>query len=181
MAVEVLERAGIESNEKKDFWLCVFHEDRTPSMHIHKQGRKFKCMTCGANGDAIDLVQKIWDVPWKEAVRMLSDGLSDPGWTSDRLERMASEIGRDEHKYTAAVCRRLWHLTGRSAYWLRRGGVFDKDEIRNAVEWADAYYDRADLADGKAPVSAYMGLVRVCVFLSRAGKILLSKPKRSAD
>jgi hypothetical protein len=181
LAVEVLDRAGIESNDKKDFYLCQFHEDRSPSMHIHKQGRKFKCMTCGANGDAIDLVQKIWDVPWKEAVRMLSGGLSDPGWTTDRLERLAASVGRDEVKYTRSVCRRLWHQTGGNAYFLRRTGALDPDVILDAIEWADHYFERVEDAEGCAPLSAYLGLVRVCVFLSGAGKVRLPKPQRSSE
>jgi len=50
---------------------CPFHDDRSPSFTVYHQGRKFKCFGCGAQGDVIDFVQRLYDVGTREAAEML--------------------------------------------------------------------------------------------------------------
>lgn len=50
---------------------CPFHNDRSPSFTVYDQGRKFKCFGCGAQGDVIDFVQRLYDVGTREAAEML--------------------------------------------------------------------------------------------------------------
>ena len=59
--------------------LCPFHEDRHPSLHF--KNNRFKCFSCGASGDVIDLVQRYLNVGFKEAVKWMDNGktLSSPG------------------------------------------------------------------------------------------------------
>ncbi|HEY5426284.1 MAG TPA: DNA primase, partial [Candidatus Tumulicola sp.] len=51
--------------------LCPFHGEKTPSFHVHPDRGFFKCFGCGAGGDAIAFVQKLENVPFSDAVRML--------------------------------------------------------------------------------------------------------------
>lgn len=51
--------------------LCPFHGEKTPSFHVHPDRGFFKCFGCGAGGDAIAFVQKLENVPFADAVRML--------------------------------------------------------------------------------------------------------------
>lgn len=51
--------------------LCPFHSDKHPSMSFSK-GR-FHCWACGANGDAIDFVAKLFNEKPIEAVRRLNN------------------------------------------------------------------------------------------------------------
>ncbi|MCP2065609.1 UNVERIFIED_ORG: DNA primase catalytic core [Pseudomonas reinekei] len=55
--------------------LCPFHDDKTPSLLVdvnRSQGRQhFYCFSCGANGDAIDLVKQKLNLGFKEAVDWL--------------------------------------------------------------------------------------------------------------
>lgn len=49
---------------------CPFHNDRTPSMKVDK---RFRCFGCGADGDAVDFVSRLFDLPSKEAAMKLAD------------------------------------------------------------------------------------------------------------
>lgn len=49
---------------------CPFHADRTPSMKVD---RRFHCFGCGADGDVIDFVYRLFDLPCREATVKLAD------------------------------------------------------------------------------------------------------------
>ena len=49
---------------------CPFHEDRHPSMKLNK--RYFYCFGCGATGDVIDLVARLFDLSSYEAAQKLA-------------------------------------------------------------------------------------------------------------
>ena len=46
---------------------CPFHDDRHPSMKLNE--RYFYCFGCGATGDVIDLVAKLFDLSSYEAAK----------------------------------------------------------------------------------------------------------------
>ena len=52
--------------------LCPFHGEKTPSFHVHPDRGFYKCFGCGDGGDAITFVQKIENIPFADAVRMLA-------------------------------------------------------------------------------------------------------------
>jgi DNA primase len=52
--------------------LCPFHGEKTPSFHVHPDRGFFKCFGCGVGGDAIAFMQKVENVPFGDAVRMLA-------------------------------------------------------------------------------------------------------------
>lgn len=51
-------------------YLCPFHDDRNPSLTV-KSGY-YKCWSCGASGDMIDLDMKVNNRSFMESVRFLS-------------------------------------------------------------------------------------------------------------
>ena len=51
--------------------LCPFHQDKHPSFTIYDQGRKFKCFSCGCNGDTIDFVSKTRNLKFPQAVKYI--------------------------------------------------------------------------------------------------------------
>lgn len=51
--------------------LCPFHEDETPSFVVSPDKNLFHCMGCGAAGSVIDLVMKLDQVDFREAVDQL--------------------------------------------------------------------------------------------------------------
>src|SRR5580658_6052474 len=52
--------------------LCPFHGEKTPSFHVHPDRGFFKCFGCGAGGDVMTFVQKLENLPFGDAVRMLA-------------------------------------------------------------------------------------------------------------
>lgn len=68
---------GLDVNAH-DKAVCPFHADTRPSLHIYRNG--YKCFVCGANGDAIDLVQSVKGCSKREAaeiVQRLNGGAAD--------------------------------------------------------------------------------------------------------
>ena len=57
-----LKRAG---NEWKG--CCPFHADRSPSFTIYSGGQRFQCFGCGASGDVLDYVAKLYGLGMVEA------------------------------------------------------------------------------------------------------------------
>jgi DNA primase len=52
--------------------LCPFHSERSPSFTVRQDRGFFKCFGCGVGGDAIRFVERIENVPFGEALRMLA-------------------------------------------------------------------------------------------------------------
>jgi DNA primase len=53
---------------------CPFHPDRSPSFTIYADDRRFQCFGCGAEGDALDFVQRAYGVKLLSAIEMLDGG-----------------------------------------------------------------------------------------------------------
>ena len=52
--------------------VCPFHNDKNPSM---KLDRRFHCFGCQADGDAVDFVSRLFELPIKDAAMKLADDL----------------------------------------------------------------------------------------------------------
>ena len=62
----------INLNEKNKA-LCPFHDDHSPSFSVHPDKQIYKCFSCGESGNVITFVQKINDVSFSEALKILAD------------------------------------------------------------------------------------------------------------
>ena len=72
MAVSVKEAAeyyGLEVN-RGNMVCCPFHNDRTPSMKLNED--YFYCFGCGATGDVIDLVARLFSLSSYDAAKKLA-------------------------------------------------------------------------------------------------------------
>lgn len=59
----------IESNKR---WaVCPFHDDKKPSLYLYPAERGYYCFSCSASGDAIDLVRKLYNYSFQDAVKHL--------------------------------------------------------------------------------------------------------------
>lgn len=52
--------------------LCPFHDERTPSFHVHDDKGFFYCFGCGAKGDAVAFMMRIGGKRFREAVEQLA-------------------------------------------------------------------------------------------------------------
>ena len=55
--------------------LCPFHGEKTPSFSVHATRQFFHCFGCGVSGDVFSFVQKIENISFPEAVRVVAQKL----------------------------------------------------------------------------------------------------------
>ena len=58
--------------------LCPFHQEKTPSFSVHAANQFFHCFGCNAGGDVFSFIQKIENITFPEAVRMVAEKLGIP-------------------------------------------------------------------------------------------------------
>jgi len=58
---------------KNYFGVCPFHDDHSPSMSVSKDKQIYKCFVCGASGNAFKFVEDYLNIPFLEAVKVVSD------------------------------------------------------------------------------------------------------------
>jgi len=58
--------------------LCPFHNEKTGSFSVHATRQFYHCFGCGASGDVFSFVQKIENITFPEAVRVVAQKLGIP-------------------------------------------------------------------------------------------------------
>ncbi len=58
--------------------LCPFHKEKTGSFSVHQARQFYHCFGCGASGDVFSFVQKIENITFPEAVRVVAQKLNIP-------------------------------------------------------------------------------------------------------
>ena len=58
--------------------LCPFHGEKTPSFSVHVTRQFYHCFGCGQSGDVFSFVQKIENITFPEAVRLVAQKLGIP-------------------------------------------------------------------------------------------------------
>src|SRR5208282_6236442 len=55
--------------------LCPFHGEKTPSFSVHATRQFYHCFGCGASGDVFSFVQKVENITFPEAMRLIAQKL----------------------------------------------------------------------------------------------------------
>jgi DNA primase len=63
-----LEKSGSQYRAR-----CPFHNERTPSFYVSPERKSFHCFGCQAHGDIFTFVEKIENIPFYEALKILAD------------------------------------------------------------------------------------------------------------
>jgi DNA primase len=58
--------------------LCPFHGEKTPSFSVHATRQFYHCFGCGLSGDVFSFVQKIENITFPEALRLVAQKLGIP-------------------------------------------------------------------------------------------------------
>src|SRR5579864_2510073 len=58
--------------------LCPFHGEKTASFSVHATRQFFHCFGCGVSGDVFSFIQKIENITFPEAVRLVAQKLGIP-------------------------------------------------------------------------------------------------------
>lgn len=161
----------------RQWGLCPFHKEKTPSFSVSDERGAFHCFGCGKGGSMFDFIMEIENVSFPEAVRILAAKAHvqlKPETEEEKRQRSLSENLLELYA----------KLVGTFRYWL---------EKRPEGEGARAYLDsrlmspqtRKDYLLGYAPASPYWlhgFLLKNSYsedFLSRSGLFSRSDPHRS--
>jgi DNA primase len=107
--------------------LCPFHNEKTPSFHVHPDKGFFKCFGCGQGGDVITFISKLENLTFQDSVRVLAQRAGvelepeNPAVTRMRSER---EAIYEANQVAAAFFERMLCDTrgaGARAYCEQRG------------------------------------------------------------
>ena len=58
--------------------LCPFHNEKTPSFSVHATRQFYHCFGCGESGDVFAFIQKVENISFPEAVRLIAQKLGVP-------------------------------------------------------------------------------------------------------
>ena len=94
--------------DRRSMVCCPFHSDNTPSMKLNDT--YYYCFGCGANGDAIDLTAKLFDLnPRQAAEKLRTDfGLDPDKPPANAIALLLPKRGlTDEQRADVAYCLRV--------------------------------------------------------------------------
>lgn len=69
---DVFARYGFEPN-RNGFLRCPFHDEKTASLSIYGEGKRWRCFGCGRGGDVISFVMELYGIGFKQAVVRLDE------------------------------------------------------------------------------------------------------------
>ncbi len=147
--LQAVEYYGIKPDVKK-MVKCPFHDDSNPSLKLNKD--YFYCFGCGAAGDVIELVSRLFNIkPYDAAKKLCSDFGIDLNETESCVSvaphyPTANVLGRDEQRYQRVLNKYLRLLN----YWLHEYAPKSPDDklderfteacnMRDYVEYISAF------------------------------------------
>lgn len=68
----VSQRVSLKKRGKAYSGLCPFHDDKNPSFQVSQDTGRYRCWSCGENGDVFTWVMKTQNVDFAEALRILA-------------------------------------------------------------------------------------------------------------
>jgi DNA primase len=80
--------------------LCPFHSEKTPSFSVHATRQFYHCFGCGASGDVFSFVQKVDNLSFPEAVRVIAQKM---GVAMPRVAFSSPEEAREAQHRTALL------------------------------------------------------------------------------
>jgi hypothetical protein len=125
------------------YWLCPFHDDHTPSLSVRRGGRTWRCFSCGARGDAINLARRLNpSLTFAEAIAVVTGDIMPtrrstptPALSPRRTESSDRSTGLSAEPAAEVVAlgeRRLWTAEGASDLAYLRGRGLADNTIRAA-------------------------------------------------
>ena len=96
--MDIIERYPVKFRQKGKTACCPFHNENTPSFHVHQAKGIFKCFGCGVSGDGIAFVMRIDNLDFIGAVERIAGLLRiELEYTKD-YDKEAYKKQREERK-----------------------------------------------------------------------------------
>jgi len=119
--VQAIESEGICLKQRgRESWAsCPFHIDLHPSFKINLDQQTFHCFSCGAHGDVIDFIQKLYNLSFKDALKYLGMNPGKPPMVDPKQQRKR-ELVKDFEQWRRETYRDvcdeyniIWHALRR--------------------------------------------------------------------
>lgn len=135
----------LKSSGKNKKCSCPFHSEKTPSMVIYEDTQSFYCFGCGVGGDIITFIEKIENLSYVDAVKVLADmaGLSIPTTEmDDKISKQRSRILKMNKIAARFFFNNLTSETGRLGleYFAKRG-LSKNIVVKFGLGYADDSWD----------------------------------------
>src|SRR5271163_460849 len=124
--------------------LCPFHSEKTPSFSVHTTRQYYYCFGCGEKGDVFTFIQKVENITFPEAVRLIAQKLgvpmpkitfSSPAEARDAQTRMALlDVHVRATQFFQDCLRRTEGANARE--YLKRRGLDDETIARFRIGYA---------------------------------------------
>ena len=106
--------------------LCPFHGEKTPSFTLYPENGSFYCFGCGVGGNAITFIQKIENLAYVDAVKLLAQraGMRLPDMAEDdAASRMRTRVLEANREAARLYHQALYSPAGQEAlaYYHSRG------------------------------------------------------------
>ena len=130
--------------------LCPFHDERTPSFHVHDAQGFYHCFGCGASGDAISFLREHLGYSFREALEALSarTGIELPEQRRETVEMRQARAQRQDEKvrfYELNARARSYFIAqldaGALEYLQKKRGLTDEMIHRYELGWAPDAWD----------------------------------------
>lgn len=109
--LDVANTYGIKLNSRNKA-LCPFHNEKSPSFSISADKQLFHCFGCGAGGDVVSLVERLFNLSPLEAARKLNDDFR-LGYDSGELSKeqkyeLSEQIRQRDENQKALTAFQKW-------------------------------------------------------------------------
>jgi DNA primase len=152
--------------------LCPFHNEKTPSFHVHSTRQMFHCFGCGVGGDVFKFVMLIDRLSFPEAVKLVAEKAGVPiqeerslAREDDATSRQRKELYRLNEFAMEFFCTQLRtgsegvaaqeYLSGRAV----SPEAIEKFKIGYAPQSGEALYGKLQAAFGNSEVLEASGLI----------------------
>lgn len=140
---DIFRQYGFKPN-RGGFICCPFHREKTASLKAYSNDTRFKCFGCGASGNVIDFVMRLFNIDFRQALARMSydfgissytSGYADLRRQNEALERRRQEQAEKERK--AAETEELYYDL--LMYWEKLNKItsaFAKKRGKFETDWA---------------------------------------------
>ena len=151
---DIFSQYGFSPNQR-GFICCPLHHEKTPSLGMYQNGKRWKCFGCGDGGSVIDFVMKYFGIGFKQAITKINYDfnlrLPISGKINIREQREMKKRERERKAKLQEEARIKKEKEDRRNFLLDEWTKYDKIIIKRMQEHPEAksFYEVAEKDDWK--------------------------------
>ncbi len=127
---------------RRQVGLCPFHSEKTPSFGVSPDKQSWYCFGCGEGGDVIKFIEKIENLPFREALERLARraGIALPEWGRGPNASEKDRL-RELHEWATGFYEQALARADAPRDYLARRGMADEVRARFRLGYAPDSWD----------------------------------------